>query len=151
MDTIKIELVADRSPFPDPYGSGVIWDCKGDVQQVTVEAWARMKKHTDVWREAEAASSEIPMMADDELPADIAYALSPEHSAALRAEEEALESETAEESDMREAASDIAQKFAAMTDDEVRAYVKEAAGVSLHHKLIGVNLRVKALEALSKE
>lgn len=139
------------------YGTNIVWVGKGDVQLVPAKNWESMKRHVDVWREAAytdgptLASANLSQIADDELPADIAYAMSPEHSAALRAEEEALASETADESDVRDAASDMAQKFAAMTDDEVRAYVKEAAGVSLHHKLIGVNLRVKALEALSKE
>jgi hypothetical protein len=134
------------------YGTNIVWVGKGDVQMVPAAAWEKMKKHEDVWREATPAdgptlaSAEIPQIADGELPVDIAYALGPEHLAALRAEEEAVG-----ESDVRDAASDMAKKFAAMSDDEVRAYVKEAAGVTLHHKLIGANLRVKAMEAVSKD
>lgn len=151
---VAVEYVGLKPSETDHlYGTGITWVGKGDVQNVPAAAWSRMRKHADVWREAPPApgptlaSAEIPQMAGEvQIPVDIAYALSAEHSAALRAEEASVTPE-----EMATAASDMAQKFAAMSDDEVRAYVKEATGTTLHHKLIGANLRVRALEALPKD
>lgn len=146
-DMVAVEYVGLKPSETDHlYGTNIVWVGKGDVQMVPAAAWARMKKHVDVWCEAAPAESAnlSQVGAEVQIPVDIAYALSQEHSDALRAEEGSVPPE-----EMATAASDMAQKFAAMTDDEVRAYVKEAAGVKLHHALIGVNLRAKALEAIS--
>jgi hypothetical protein len=145
---IAVEYVGCKPSETDHlYGTGIVWVGKGDVQMVPAAAWSRMQKHKDVWCEAAPASANLSQMDSEvQIPVDIAYALSPEHSAALRAEEASVPPE-----EMATAASDMAQKFAAMTDDEVRAYVKAATGTTLHYRLIGANLRVRALEALPKD
>jgi len=135
------------------YGTGITWVGKDDVQLVPASAWDKMKKHADVWREVTAAEQE---QAVEEVPADIAYALSDAHSKALRAEEavtaEIPQSEPKQETaaPTGKTAAALAKRFSRMDDDEVRAYVK-AAGKSLHHKLTGDNLRSKALELLAED
>lgn len=55
---VAVRLVVDRVDFADPtYGSGVVWSGKGNVQPVPNEKWAAMKKHTDVWQEADASTA----------------------------------------------------------------------------------------------
>ena len=120
-----------------------MWIGNGDVQEVPSEAWEKLKQFPAVWAEDKA----------EELPVDIAYALSPEHSEALRREEQDFQAatlplETQVPSEPAEPTS-LAERFAKMTDEEVRAYVDAAIpGTKLHHKLTGENLRARALEAL---
>lgn len=143
-ESVLVEYVGKKPAETDHlYGTGITWLGCGDVREVPAAAWVKMKVHADVWREAMPADKAAPQLGEVNIPVDIAYAMSPEHSAALRAEEASVPPET-----MAEAASDVAQKLAKMTDEEVRAYVKAATGTALHHKLIGANLRARALEAL---
>lgn len=125
-DKIKVRYVGAKPKREDSVaGTGVVWIGNGDVQEVPAEAWDKLKRYPAVWMEDKG----------EELPADIAYALTEEHSQALRSEEQEQPS--------------LTERFALMTDEEVRAYVDAAIpGTKLHHKLSGDNLRARALEAL---
>ena len=51
MATVKVEYVGLKPSETDHlYGTGLTWQGLGDVQEVPAEAWAKMEKHTDVWR-----------------------------------------------------------------------------------------------------
>lgn len=52
-DTVRIEYVGLKDREVDHlYGTGIVWTGRGCVQSVPVDAWQKMKKHNDVWREA---------------------------------------------------------------------------------------------------
>jgi hypothetical protein len=54
MDTVKVEYVGLKPSETDhTYGTGLTWTGAGDVQDVPIDAWEKMAKHTDVWRLAE--------------------------------------------------------------------------------------------------
>ena len=152
-ENILVEYVGKKASETDHlYGTGITWIGSGDVHEVPAGAWERMKVHADVWREAAKVESDStpqpglkPAAGDEvQLQPDIAYAMSAQHSEALRREE----AEQAAGGDVRDAASDLAQKLAKMDDDKVRAYVKAAGAGALHHKLMGSNLRARAIEAI---
>lgn len=148
---IKVAYCGKKPSETDhTYGTGLTW-LPGDVHEVSPEKWALLKKHADVWCEYAPPAPEEPM------GIDIEYALSAEHSYALRMEEaafakakKAAEVEAAIQKEEKTVEQSAAELFQKMTDEEVRAYVKAAGGKAPHHKLTGENLRTKALEALKE-
>lgn len=149
---VAVEYVGLKDSETDhTYGTNIAWIGKGDVQLVPASKWAAMKKHADVWREV---TSEEQAAATEEVPADIAYALSEEHSKALAAAHAAHDAEQQPKPEVApsgKVADAVAKKLAKMDDDEVRAYVKAASGKTIHHAIKGENLRAKALEVLAED
>lgn len=113
MSTVLVEYVGKKPREVDHlYGTGIVWLGGGDIQPVPIEAWERMRVHTDVWRAAQAREQA------EEAPAD-------EHKPP-------------------------APPLDLMSDIEVRDYVKQVVGKTLHHKLTGDNLRKRAVEVLQE-
>lgn len=51
MSTIKVEYVGVKPEKIDNVaGTGKVWHGQGDVQEVSPEAWAKLKRHPDIWR-----------------------------------------------------------------------------------------------------
>lgn len=68
-DTVRIEYVGLKDREVDHlYGTGIVWTGRGCVQSVPVDAWQKMKKHNDVWREA-ASPAAVFVPADQAPPA----------------------------------------------------------------------------------
>lgn len=64
-DTVKVEYVGLKDQETDHlYGTGIVWTGKGDVQEVPAAAWARMKVHVDVWREADEQPAAEPQASE---------------------------------------------------------------------------------------
>lgn len=61
MQMVNVRLVADRTNHKDMlYGTGAVWENKGDVRPIPEPAWQRMKVHADVYELAPAG----PTLAD---------------------------------------------------------------------------------------
>jgi hypothetical protein len=51
--TVPVEYIGKKDFETDHlYGTGLTWIGQGNIQHVPEAAWAKMKKHDDVWREA---------------------------------------------------------------------------------------------------
>lgn len=49
--TVLVEYVGKKPEETDHlYGTNIVWQGYGDVQEVPASAWGRMRKHADVWR-----------------------------------------------------------------------------------------------------
>lgn len=60
--TVLVEYVGLKDREEDHlYGTGLVWIGKGDVQEVPVANWSRMRKHVDVWRLVNLAPAESPL------------------------------------------------------------------------------------------
>lgn len=54
--TVQVEYIGAKPSKTDNIGgTGIVWMGEGDVQPVPIEAWAKMMKHTGVWRAVETA------------------------------------------------------------------------------------------------
>lgn len=53
--TVRVEYVGLKASETDHlYATGITWRGAGDVQDVPVDSWEKMAKHTDVWMLAPA-------------------------------------------------------------------------------------------------
>lgn len=61
MSNVRVEYIGDKPTKEDNVANtGMVWLGNGDVQAVPIEAWAKMARHTGVWRLADQVETEAP-------------------------------------------------------------------------------------------
>lgn len=62
---VDVEYIGDKDLKVDNVaGTDIVWAGKGDVQQVTEQAWRKLAKHPEVWRRAASAPPPPPPVTD---------------------------------------------------------------------------------------
>lgn len=71
MSNVRVEYIGDKPTKEDNVANtGMVWLGNGDVQAVPTEAWAKMARHTGVWRLADQVETEAPKRQLGELGVD---------------------------------------------------------------------------------
>lgn len=128
---MRIKYIGKKDSRADTVaGTGIVWLGHGDVHDVPDSAAAKLLRHADVWAvdAADAPTSTAGLGDAKKPPAD---------------------GDTGSGGNGGETLTEA--HFAAMTDEQLRAFAKERDIKGLHHKWTGEKLRAEVWAGLSKK
>ncbi len=121
---MRIKYIGKKDSRADTVaGTGIVWHGQGDVHEVPDAVAPKLLKHADVWAVADEPASTAGLGDATKLPAG--------DDAGSDGDEPLTEAH-----------------FAAMNDEQLRAFAKERELKGIHHKLTGEKLRAATWEAL---